>query len=60
MTWTRRPWHALIDGTQTTQPGYAFWFKDVGWQVENRGTDPSVWGMYFIPASTQLHFNFMT
>lgn len=36
------PRHALIDGTQTTQPEYAFWFKDVGWQVENHGTDPQI------------------
>ena len=24
------------------------------------GTDPSVWGLYFIPGTTALHFNFMT
>jgi tricorn protease len=36
------PRHALIDGSQTTQPEYSFWFKDVGWAVENRGTDPTV------------------
>jgi len=36
------PRHALIDGTQTTQPEYAFWFNDVGWDVENYGTDPEV------------------
>jgi tricorn protease len=36
------PRHALIDGTQTTQPEYSFWFKDVGWQVENYGTDPQI------------------
>ena len=36
------PRHTLIDGTETTQPEYAFWFKDVGWGVENHGTDPLV------------------
>ncbi len=36
------PQHALIDGTRTTQPEYAFWFKDVGWNVENYGTDPDI------------------
>ena len=24
----------------TTQPEFAFWFPDVGWGVENYGTDP--------------------
>ncbi len=37
--WARHP---LIDGTMTTQPEYSFWFKDVGWAVENYGTDPDV------------------
>jgi tricorn protease len=36
------PRYALVDGTQTTQPEYSFWFKDVGWAVENYGTDPQV------------------
>ena len=36
------PRHALADGTRTTQPEYAFWFKDVGWSVENYGTDPDI------------------
>ena len=36
------PRHALIDGSQTTQPEYSFWFKDVGFAVENHGTDPQV------------------
>jgi tricorn protease len=30
----------LVDGTLTTQPEWAFWFSDVGWQVENHGVDP--------------------
>jgi tricorn protease len=36
------PQHILVDGTRTTQPEYAFWFKDVGWNVENYGTDPDI------------------
>ncbi|MEO8278458.1 MAG: S41 family peptidase [Ideonella sp.] len=36
------PNHALVDGTETTQPEYAFWFRDVGWGVENYGTDPDI------------------
>lgn len=34
------PSHELIDGTVTTQPEYSFWFSDVGWSVENYGTEP--------------------
>ena len=34
------PYHSLVDGTVTTQPEFSFWFKDVGWKVENYGTDP--------------------
>jgi tricorn protease len=36
------PRHSLVDGTMTSQPEYAFWFKDVGWNVENYGTDPDI------------------
>jgi tricorn protease len=36
------PRHKLVDGTETTQPEFSFWFKDVGWGVENHGTDPQV------------------
>ncbi len=36
------PRHTLADGTTTTQPEYSFWFKDVGWGVENFGTEPQV------------------
>ncbi len=32
----------LVDGTETTQPEYSFWFSDVGWGVENHGTDPNI------------------
>ncbi len=34
------PRHRLVDGSITTQPEFSFWFKDVGWGVENYGTDP--------------------
>lgn len=34
------PRHKLVDGTSTTQPEFAFWFEDVGWRVENYGTEP--------------------
>src|SRR5579883_2393797 len=34
------PYHELVDGTITTQPEFSFWFKDVGWRVENYGTQP--------------------
>lgn len=36
------PRHRLADGTVTTQPEFAFAFDDVGWQVENYGTDPDI------------------
>jgi tricorn protease len=36
------PRYSLVDGTVTTQPEFAFWFKDVGWNVENYGTDPDI------------------
>ena len=36
------PRHALADGSLTTQPEYSFWFNDVGWGVENYGTDPDI------------------
>lgn len=32
----------LVDGSVTTQPEYSFWFHDVGWNVENYGTDPDI------------------
>lgn len=34
--------YRLVDGTQVTQPRYAFWFYGVGWDVENYGVDPDV------------------
>jgi tricorn protease len=36
------PRHRLSDGTLTTQPEYSNWYRDVGWNVENYGTDPDV------------------
>ena len=36
------PRHTLVDGTQTTQPEFAYWFSDVGWGIENYGTDPDI------------------
>jgi tricorn protease len=34
--------HTLVDGTHTTQPEFANWFKDVGWNLENYGTEPDI------------------
>jgi len=36
------PRHFLIDGGVTTQPESSSWFKDVGFGVENYGTDPDI------------------
>jgi tricorn protease len=36
------PRHNLVDGSRLTQPEFSFWFVDVGWQVENYGTDPDI------------------
>jgi tricorn protease len=36
------PRHRLVDGTMTTQPEFSFFFDDVGWRVENYGTDPDI------------------
>ena len=36
------PRHALVDGTVTTQPEFSYWFEDVGWDIENYGTDPDI------------------
>ncbi len=32
----------LVDGSVTTQPEYSFWFEDIGWQLENYGTEPDI------------------
>ncbi len=34
------PRHLLVDGSVTTQPEFSFWFEDVGFGVENYGTEP--------------------
>ena len=36
------PRHELVDGSSTTQPEFSFWFNDVGFGVENYGTDPQI------------------
>ena len=36
------PHQGFVDGGGTTQPEYSFWFEDVGWSVENYGTDPDI------------------
>ena len=36
------PRNSLVDGTVTSQPEFSFWFKDVGWKVENYGTDVDI------------------
>jgi len=36
------PRHTLVDGTITTQAEFSTWFVDVGWGVENYGTDPDI------------------
>jgi tricorn protease len=32
----------LADGTVTTQPEFSYWVTDVGWGLENYGTDPTI------------------
>ncbi len=36
------PRHKLADGTITTQPEFAGWYAEVGWGLENHGTEPDV------------------
>lgn len=36
------PRDSLIDGGLTTQPELATWFADVGWTLENYGTQPDI------------------
>lgn len=33
---------SLVDGGVTTQPEFSFWFQDVGWGLENHGTEPTI------------------
>jgi tricorn protease len=42
------PRHAMADGSVTSQPEFSFWFKDVGFGVENYGTDPDI-DVEFLP-----------
>lgn len=32
----------LVDGTEVTQPRFSFWFRNLGWDVENWGVDPDI------------------
>jgi len=36
------PRHILADGGMTTQPEFAWWFDDAGWNIENRGAEPDI------------------
>jgi tricorn protease len=36
------PKHVLADKGYTTQPEYAIYYLDKGWEIENRGVDPDV------------------
>lgn len=36
------PRHRLVDGSLTSQPEFSFWFQDVGWAIENYGTEPDI------------------
>lgn len=36
------PRASLVDGGSTTQPESSHWFKDVGWKLENYGTEPDI------------------
>ena len=32
----------MVDGSVTTQPEFSSWLIDVGWGIENYGTDPDI------------------
>ncbi len=36
------PQQSLVDGTITTQPEFGHWFEDVGYGIENYGTEPDI------------------
>ena len=36
------PRNSLVDGTMTSQPEFSFWFKDVGWGIENYGAEVDI------------------
>jgi tricorn protease len=40
------PQQSLVDGTVTTQPEFGTWFSDVGFLIENYGTDPDIEVLY--------------
>jgi tricorn protease len=44
----------LADGTKITVPGYAFWFSEFGWGVENHGVDPDV-EVFYTPDDYAAH-----
>lgn len=37
------PRHTLVDGSVTTQPAFSFWFRDVGFGLENHGAEPDIY-----------------
>lgn len=40
------PRHELVDGSITTQPEFSSWFQDVGFHLENWGTEPDIEAPY--------------
>ncbi len=36
------PQQSLVDGTITTQPEFGSWYEDVGYGIENYGTEPDI------------------
>lgn len=36
------PRYSLVDKGYTTQPEFSFWFKDIGWKIENYGAEPDI------------------
>ncbi|MGC9166987.1 MAG: S41 family peptidase [Thermoplasmata archaeon] len=47
------PKRMLVDGSIVTQPEYAFYFMDVGFGIENHGTDPD----YFVDITPDDYAN---
>jgi tricorn protease len=43
--------HSLADGTSVTAPRFAFWFDELGWEVENYGVEPDI-EVLNLPGST--------
>jgi tricorn protease len=44
----------LVDGTAITVPGFAFWFREFGWGVENHGVEPDV-EVFYSPDDYAAH-----